>query len=302
MKPLTIESIPVNRTLHPFPKAVIFEIVAGCNLRCVMCPQKEMTRPKGVMDLRLYQRLIDEVAATDPETEVWAPIMGEVFVHKGLVFDYLTYAKQAGLKKIFLNSNFVLFKEEFMDRLEACGLDKLTIGLDAATEETYDRVRVGGDFARVERNIQSLLDAKARGRLKNLEVILQFIVQEENQHDEELFKQKWAGRGLTLKVRQKLGWGLGVPADNLSLPDTDRTIPCPWLMRTMSIHWTGRVAQCDAVWNGEQYVGDLTRQTIQQVWNDELLNMRRKHLVNDFAWDPCRDCKDWQCGLSEVYQ
>jgi radical SAM protein with 4Fe4S-binding SPASM domain len=73
-------------------------------------------------------------------------------------------------------------------------------------------------------------------------------------------------------------------------------------MRTMSIHWTGQVAQCDAEWNGERYVGDLNKQTIREVWMDQLLQKRQRHLRNDFDMQPCRDCKDWQCGLSEIYR
>ncbi|HEU0040118.1 MAG TPA: radical SAM protein, partial [Verrucomicrobiae bacterium] len=147
-----------------------------------------------------------------------------------MVFDYLRFAKQeAKLKKVYLNSNLVLFREEWIDRLEESGLDKITVGVDAATEPTYDRVRVGGDFRAVERNIHALMEAKSRGRLQNLEIILQFIVQDENQHEEELFKRKWTGRGATIKIRQKLGWGLGVDADNLAIPNSERTIPCPWL-------------------------------------------------------------------------
>ncbi len=302
MKRIGIESIPVNRLAHPFPKVVIFEIVCGCNLSCIMCPQPKMTRPKGLMDLNLYRRLTREVAENDPETEVWATIMGEVFVYKDLVFDYLRFAKkEAGLKKVYLNTNLVLFREEWIGRLEDSGLDKITVGIDAATESTYDKVRVGGNFRTVERNIHALLEAKSRGRLQNLEIILQFIIQDENQHEEELFKQKWTGRGVTLKIRQKLGWGLGVEADNLAIPSSERTIPCPWLMRTMSIHWTGQVAQCDAEWNGDRYVGDLNKQTIKEVWLGELLSKRKRHLANDFDFEPCRDCKDWQCGRAEFY-
>ncbi len=302
MKPVSIECIPVNRVLHPFPQVVIFEIVCGCNLSCIMCPQPKLTRPEGIMDLQLYQRLTREIAAHNPETEVWATIMGEVFVYGDRVFDYLHYAKhEAGLRKVYLNSNLVLFREEWIDRLEACGLDKITVGLDAATEATYQRVRVGGNFGAVERNVQALIEAKARGRLPHLEIILQFIVQDENEHEEEAFKQKWTGRGVTLKVRQKLGWGTGVEASNLNLPTSQRTIPCPWLMRTMSIHWTGQVAQCDAEWNGDRYVGDLNRQTIAEVWLGDLLPKRRRHLANDFDFEPCRDCRDWQCGRAEFY-
>jgi radical SAM protein with 4Fe4S-binding SPASM domain len=302
MKTVGIEAVPVNRELHPFPKVVIFEIVCGCNLRCVMCPEPQLTRRKGIMDLDLYKKAVSEIAVTAPATEVWATIMGEVFVHKARVFEYLRFAKrEAGLEKVYLNSNLVLFREEYLDALADCGLDKLTVGLDAATAETYNRIRVGGDFSRVEQNIEAILAAKESGRLPNLELILQFIIQDANEHEEELFKQKWAGRGATLKVRQRLGWGTAVDAPALKIAAEERNVPCPWLMRTMSIHWTGQVAQCDAEWNGERYVGDLNHQTIQAVWLDQLLTTRKRHLVNDFDYEPCRDCHDWQCGRAEFY-
>jgi radical SAM protein with 4Fe4S-binding SPASM domain len=302
MKPVGIEAVPVNRELHSFPKVVIFEIVCGCNLRCVMCPEKQLTRKKGVMSFDLFRMAVTEIANTAPDTEVWATIMGEVFLHRTRVFEYIRFAKRdAHLQKFFLNSNLVLFQEDYMDLLAESGLDKLTVGLDAATAETYNRIRVGGDFERVEKNIEAILSAKARGQLPSLELVLQFIVQDLNGHEEELFKQKWAGRGATLKVRQQLGWGTAVDAPALKIANEDRTVPCPWLMRTMSIHWTGHVAQCDAEWNGDRYVGDLNRQTIKEVWLDQLLTTRKRHLANDFDYEPCRDCHDWQCGRSEFF-
>lgn len=301
MKPVRIETIPVNRQLHPFPRVVIVEIVCGCNLRCVMCPEPHLTRPKGIMSLDLYRKIVSEVGATDPDVEVWATIMGEVFLLKHRVFNYLRLAKRdANLHNVLLNSNLVLFREAYIDQLAECGLDKLTVGLDAATADTYDRIRVGGDFARVEHNIDAILNAKSKGRLPNLELVLQFIVQDLNAHEEELFKRKWSGKGATLKVRQKLGWGTAVEAPNLDIPSDERSIPCPWLMRTMSVHWNGKVAQCDAEWNGERYIGDLNAQTIKEVWMDQLLVTRRRHLNNDFDYEPCRDCRDWQCGRAEI--
>ena len=302
LRPVGIEEVPVNRVLHSFPKVVIFEIVCGCNLRCVMCPESQLTRRKGVMSLPLFERAVMEIVDIAPDTEVWATIMGEVFLHRTRVFDYVRFAKRdARLQKFFLNSNLVLFQEDYIDLLADSGLDKLTVGLDAATPETYRKIRVGGDFERVEKNIEAILAAKAQGRLPDMELVLQFIAQDLNEHEEEQFKQKWAGSGATLKIRQRLGWGTAVDAPALNIAASERTVPCPWLMRTMSIHWTGQVAQCDAEWNGDRYVGDLNRQTIQQVWLDQLLNTRKRHLANDFDFEPCRDCHDWQCGRSEFF-
>jgi radical SAM protein with 4Fe4S-binding SPASM domain len=299
MLPVSVERVPVNRE-HGFPRAVVVEVVAGCNLRCVMCPQSRLPRPRGVMDLGLFGRLADEIAAADPDTHVWAPLMGEVFTHGDLVFDYVDRARAAGCRRLHLNTNLAAFREESIARLVSSPPDTLVVGLDAATRATYDRIRVGGDFERVERNVEALLAARRSGALRRTEIVLQFIVQEHNAHEEEAFRARWRGRGATLKFRHRLGWGTAVTAPALDIPQERRTMPCPWLMRTMSVHWTGEVAQCDAMWDGREYVGDLRRQSIRDVWNGRLGAMRRRHLANDFDFDPCRTCRDWQCGTSEV--
>lgn len=306
MREIALQHIPVNRELHPFPRVVIVEIVAGCNLACVMCPEKTMTRSRGLMDLALFQRIVDEIAATDPSVELWAPIMGEVFVHRERVFDYIRYAKDAGLTSVNVNSNLVLFQPAWIEHLASSRLDHLVVGLDATTEETYRKIRVDtkarqtGNFARVEQNIRAILDAKAAGRLPDLELVLQFIVQEDNAHEEEEFRRRWEGSGAVLKIRHKLGWGTAIRSAALTLTAAERVVPCPWLMRTMSIHWTGEVAQCDAMWSGAEYLGDLRRQTLREVWLGELRARRLRHLDGDFAFEPCRGCSDWQCGRSEV--
>lgn len=308
MREIALQHIPVNRELHPFPRVVIVEIVAGCNLACIMCPEKTMTRSRGIMDLGLFRRIVEEIAAADPAIELWAPIMGEVFMYRDRVFDYIDCAKDAGLTNVNVNTNLVLFRPIWMERLARSRLDRLVVGLDAVTEDTYRKIRVDanprrkGNFARVQQNIDALLEAKAAGRLPHLEIVLQFIVQEENAHEEEAFRRRWAGSGAVLKIRHKLGWGTAVTAEALDLASEERVVPCPWLMRTMSIHWTGEVAQCDAMWSGREYVGDLNRETIREVWLGELLVRRRRHLECDFDFDPCRDCGDWQCGRSEIVE
>jgi MoaA/NifB/PqqE/SkfB family radical SAM enzyme len=273
-----------------------------------MCPEKAMTRPRGIMVPELFRRIVGEIADRDPAVELWAPIMGEVFLYRDRVFDYIEYAKDRGLASVSLNTNLVLFRPQWIERLARSRLDRIVVGLDAATERTYRAIRVDRNprrtrnFSRVEDNIRALLDAQASGRLPGLEIVLQFIAQDANSAEEEAFRARWSGSGAVLKIRHKLGWGTAVSAEALSLATEARTMPCPWLMRTMSIHWTGQVAQCDARWDGAEYVGDLNRQSIAEVWMDRLLARRKRHLLGDFDFDPCRDCRDWQCGRSEIVE
>ncbi len=124
---------------------------------------------------------------------------------------------------------------------------------------------------------------------------------DENEKELEDFKKYWLENGVIVKIRPKLGWGTGVNADNLNLPDSERDFPCPWLTRTVSIHWNGKFAQCDADYEGIYSPGNLSTTSIKKIWRGELANRREKHWNLDFSHELCVKCKDWQAGRSQFY-
>ncbi|MBF0526934.1 MAG: radical SAM protein [Deltaproteobacteria bacterium] len=299
-KPRGYDKIVTTLKHYTYPPVVIIETINKCNLSCVMCPQGQLTRPIGSMPEYLYRKIIDDIALYSPDqTQLWLAIMGEVLLLKDRALDYIKYAVERGLSQVNLNTNLAAVDEKFCVELVKTGVHKIIVGLDAATSETYAKIRRGGDFNRVMANIEAILKTKAELNSKHPELILQFIEQDDNRHEMELFKETFRHKPVTLKLRQRLGWGTGVEAANLDLPPESRTFPCPWLTRTMSIHVTGQVAQCDAAWNGQYYYGDLNFQSIAEVWNGHLAEIRRRHWMGNFDFEPCRSCRDWQCGLSE---
>ena len=226
--------------------------------------------------------------------------MGEVLLLKNKAVDYIRYAVESGIKEVNLNTNLVVADEQLCRDLVQTGLSKIIIGMDAATEETYNKIRVGGNFPRLLENIDHLIRAKNEMSSSVPDIILQFIVQEGNEHEVELFKEIFGDKPVSLKIRPKLGWGgEGVDAPDLAIEGNVRDYPCPWLNRTMSIHVTGQIAQCDAAWNGIYYHGDINFQTIAEAWNGRLARIRERHWASDFDFEPCATCEDWQCGLSD---
>jgi radical SAM protein with 4Fe4S-binding SPASM domain len=300
-RPRGFEKILSTLKDHPYPQVVILELVNRCNLRCVMCPQSKLTRPIGKMDRALITKIADDLAANSPEsTDVWLAIMGEVTVLGEEGLEHIEFVVRRCKRRVNFNTNLVPPDERYCERLVDAGLSKIVVGVDAATKETYEKVRVNGNFDRLTRNIEHILAYKEGRKLEKPELVLQFIVQRENAHEADLFRKHWAGRNVVLKVRPRLGWGTGVEAPDLVIAGNRRDYPCPWLNRTMSIHVTGQVAQCDAAWDGRYYYGDLHFQTISEVWNGKLRELRQRHARNDFEFEPCRTCNDWQCGLSEI--
>jgi len=301
MKKPDLEKVRKTLKQTDFPLLVIVEIVAGCNLACIMCPQKTMKRAKGIMDIKLFEKICKEIAHKGPETQLWMTIMGEVFTLGQRAIDYIITARELGVPQIIINTNGVLLNKKLIDKLLKAQPDKIYFGIDAATKKTYDKIRIGGDFKKVQANVLYLIKRKKELKLEKPEIYAQFIVMDENRHEEKAFKKYWLNKGVIIKIRQKLGWGKGVEAKNLSLPQSSRNIPCPWLVRTVSIHWTGDVAACDGDYEGNYYAGNIKHQPIQKIWLGELKKRRDRHLRGDFSFPTCLECNDWQCGLSEFY-
>lgn len=300
MKPVDLSRILATLEETPFPKIVVTEAIATCNLYCSMCPQPSMKRERGTMSEELFRKIALEIAHDSPDTQLWNAIMGEPMLLREGLFDRVRFAKDAGVRKVILNTNGTLIDDDLADRMHSSGLDEVIIGLDGHSEASYSAIRVGGDFHDVKGRVERLLARARAGHWETPKIVAQFIVQEGNRHEEAAFRDHWLSHGATVKIRRRLGWGEGVEAPDLTIPDSER-IPCPWLIRTMSVHWSGKVAQCDADYEGGYAAGDLNTQTIKEVWQGELARRRARHWARDFSALPCARCKDWQAGISEWY-
>ena len=284
----------------PFPEDVIVETFAYCNLRCIMCPYPFLKRPKGEMEFSVFRKIVDEVAKENPNGRFWLAILGEPLLGENL-FKMLHYARDAGLTNIHLNTNAMCLTQEKTHALLESGIDKLLVSLDAFTKETYDQIRIGGDFDAVVRNLEYFLVEKARLNLEKPDVIAQYIIMDQNAHEVEQFKNFWLPRGAIVKIRLKMGWGKAVEAEDLNAAVVERSFPCPWLLRSVSIHWDGKFAQCDADYEAEHSPGDIRIQTIKEIWDGELAMRRARNWALDFSQPPCDTCKDWSVGRSEWY-
>lgn len=289
-----------NRTIpsdgYAFPINVIVEPTNRCNLACIMCPSPIQTRERGEMSMELWKRIVDEVVEVSPTTAIWPAIMGEGLVAGERFLEMLEYGCSRNARIIW-NTNAVLLSGDALDRVARLPIEAICVGLDAATAETYARIRVRGDFRAAVANTEALL----LKRHPATKITVQFIEQELNAHEVERFKGHWLARGAQVKVRPRLGWGDGVDSPELILGQDDRVGPCPWLMRTISIHWNGNAVQCDADWDQKHSVGSIATSTILALWSGELAERRQRHISGDFSFPLCQSCDDWQAGISETF-
>ena len=293
----------VKKTLrdHPFPADIIVEVIARCNLRCIMCPQPNLRRTRGEMSPVTFKKIVDEVARESPSSRLWLALMGESLLLGRKLVEFIRLAKRQGLQQVILNTNACLMSPELARGLLDAGVDEIIAGLDACSGTTYEKIRVGGDFGAAVRNVEWVLEERRRRARVTPKVVAQFIVMDENAHEVEAFKDFWLCRGAVVKIRPRLGWGAGVEAKDLQSVEVPRDFPCPWLTRTVSIHWNGRFGQCDADFEGAYSPGDIRTSSIKDLWLGELAARRQKHWDHDFSQPLCSLCRDWMAGRSEFF-
>lgn len=294
-----LSNLNLQRTA--FPDDVIVETCAVCNLKCIMCPYERLQRPKGKMSMRVFASIVDEIAREKPDARLWVAIMGEPFLAGESLIEMLRYARSKGVKNTHVNTNATVLTPDLCDNLLDSGVKEVLVSLDAASKPVYDTIRVGGDFERAVRSAEYLLNRKKTRGLHAPAIVVQFIMLDQNEHEAEAFKIYWLERGATVKIRLKFGWGTAVPTEDLDHASVPRNFPCPWLIRTVSIQWDGKFAQCDADYEGVYNAGSIEKMTIKQVWQGELAARREKHWNLDFSHPLCSVCKDWSVGRAEFF-
>jgi radical SAM protein with 4Fe4S-binding SPASM domain len=270
-----------------------------------MCVHQNMTRKKGTMPWGLFTKIIDEVAATDKNARVWMVFFGEALIlkkRKPTIFEMIAYAKGKGLTDVVLNSNANLLDDESARGLIDAGLDAIYIGIDAFSPETYSKVRVGGNYEQTVQNVLHLITLQQQLKKPNPSVFVQFVEMDVNKHEKEAFIKFWSDHGASVKIRPKVSWAGAIEAPNLVMGNDERW-PCYWAMRTMSITDQGKVVTCAVDLDARFVAGDITKQTLKEVWNGKLHELRELHTSCRFEELPpnCRDCRDWQSARADYY-
>lgn len=281
-----------------FPKDISIETTAYCNLKCILCPHSSLKREKGNMSMDIFKKIIDETMFVSPKTGIWLAIMGEPLMQSNSLVHMIKYAKYKGIESVNLNTNAMLLNTQISKDLVASGLNKIFISIDGFKSATYESIRIGGNYNILINNIDDFLTINNN----KMEIFVQFVVMKENETEMDDFKGFWIEKGVTVKIRPKLGWGSSIDAPNQTLIQNDRTYPCPWLIRQLSVHWNGKCSQCDSDYEGVYSPGDINTQSITEIWNGELKRRRAKHWNNDYSHPLCRECGDWQVARSLFFR
>ena len=244
-----------------------------------------MKRKVRRLDWNLYTKLIDEIAKERPDARVWEIFFGDPCLCKDMA-ERIRYAKNKGLTDVVLNSNGLFLTKKVSAQYVRAGLDYMYVGIDASTKATYDKIRIGGDFNTVIRNVLDYRSITDR-------IFVQFVDDDLNRHEMEEFKAYWKKHDVKVKIRPKVSWIGRIHAKNLL--GLKRNQNCYWLENSFNVLSDGRVALCACDVHCVLDCGNVNESTIKEIWGGKLKEYREKNPPE------CLQCRDWESAYAEYH-
>jgi radical SAM protein with 4Fe4S-binding SPASM domain len=274
-----------------FPNYLVIETTNNCNLQCIMCPRPQMTRKTGFMDLGLFKKIIDEI---EGKTEfIYLHFFGEPLLHKQL-FEFIEYASGKGMT-VALSTNASFLNADIADQLLDSRLDMLIISIDSVQEETYNQIRVNGDFALTMKQVEDFL-ARYSAKKPALNVSLQLIKMGLNDAEIGQFRGKWkAASGINTVVKGLHDYASQVgkiESMGYKKNPNNGTKHCVENWRSLVIGWDGIVVPCCNDYDYKYPLGNTNSATISEIWNSPAMQELRRAQIEgrQSGIELCKGC------------
>lgn len=273
-----------------FPAHVHIEPTNACNLRCIHCHHHpgsrktgKFTRPLGMMDFRLYSRVIEEIAQR--KCAITLNCQGEPTLHKEIV-SMISLAKMKGLR-VSLLTNATVLDEGLTKEILSSGLDRIVFSFDAIDKELYESIRIGGDFTRTFGNVNRFIELNEQAG-HPVFICMSIIVQNKTRDHITAYRQYFEPLPIdTIFESTLLNLSGNTGADdefNVSRSGDAENHPIcrvPW--ENLVINWDGFVTVCPLDFGGKWIAGDANTESLEDIWNNERYRaFRNAHLSRSY--------------------
>ncbi len=287
---------------HPFGLFNI-ELTNRCPMKCIMCPRTQhMTRDQGFMDMGLFKKVIDELAAVNPSFHnnrvVWLHHFGESLLHPQ--FDaFIHYASDKGIRT-GLSVNPMMLEEKTTERLISSGLHILYLSLDGHDDESFLKIRgLKNMYDSSRKKLLEFLSFKKENPCE-MKIILSMIDFSLNSESITAVKNEWESLdGIdSFLMKNFTTWDGAVKdicdlAPETSAGDTlnysETTCMFPW--ENMTVTWDGDVVPCCFDYNKKLVLGSVLEHSLAYIWNDIPMRKLRQEFISNNITNPlCINC------------
>ncbi|MBK8101111.1 MAG: radical SAM protein [Planctomycetes bacterium] len=280
-----------------FPLRISVETTNHCNLRCPYCPREESGRGFGYMSAPLFEALAGQCAG---KLVAFAPQgFGEPFLDPKFG-ERLRLAHSLGVRYLDVVTNATLLDEAACRALIEARVTLVTIDLDGADKQVFERHRKNSDFDAVVANVRRLFALRQQLDSELPHISLSAVQLPDVTPSMPAFRAMWEPllRPLDeLFLAQPVTWAGArpMPGRRAATADELRTRPpCRMLYKTLQIYFDGRTSPCTYDHACKLQVGDASKQSIAEIWHGEPLRRLRQLHEQGRSGDIelCRGCPD----------
>lgn len=166
--------------LRAYPSKLFVETTTRCNLGCFMCVKQ--TQQCGITEGDLSPAIFEQLEPAFPHLEALVLNgIGEPLINLRLE-EFIRRAKRLMPASgwVGFQSNGLLLTNLRAISLVEAGLDKICLSIDAASHETFRKVREGGELLDIEYAFGALAAAKVRCNRPEVQVGIEFVVMRSN--------------------------------------------------------------------------------------------------------------------------
>jgi len=255
------------------PAFLKIEPSSVCNLKCLGCRQGN---PSGLVDLAPGFMTLDTFKAILDQTgkylvEISFYLWGEPLLNKHLA-EMIKLASKRNIASV-VSTNLHFMDENFARSLIDAGLTRIIVALDGMSAETYEAVRLGGDFGKAKKGLDTLCRVRRESGKKYPAIEWQYIKTADNMKEIE-FARKYATQIGVDYFTTLVDWARRADDANLAASRVKERAKlmkrCPWLWFAAAFQWNGDMFPCcHTAKKRNSYIKTNCLSNVVDTWNGQ---------------------------------
>lgn len=277
-----------GRVVSEYPLFIEIGVNSDCNLCCKMCARR-FDKNINNKHINMSLELVDKIVKQCKEFQLPSILVGqdaECLLHPQIK-EIVSRIKSINPVDFFLITNGTLLNKEMSEFLIDSELDRLQISVDAASKETYKKIR-GGDLDVLERNIHDFLEIRNAKGTERPFLRLSFCKQPDNMGEQEEFLDKWSGVADIVDFQEYIDL-----SHTVELAEREyKEYYCPDPFQRLVIDYNGNMYGCCCIgYNRHFLIGNLNDISIIDAWNSDIMNDLRESFRTQNLKMVCLNCR-----------
>lgn len=268
------------------------ELADNCNYRCIECPISDdlAGRVINTLSFEKASKVLDS-AARQGVKALKLNYINEPLLAPDKLIEVASYANRIGFLDIYMTTNGSLLTEKVSAQLINSNLfSRIQVSLDAFSDQTYSKIRVGGSLSRVKKNIFTFLKLRSEQNSNFPKIRVSFLTLPENKHEAQEFYDFWADKVDAIALQSSV-LKPRTGRKNISEYENQRSAFCPNPFRQLVVRANGDVLPCCSFWGENLKLGNLNESPELSNYFSSLRMKQLQQSFNDSDLDLSEACK-----------